>query len=138
LAHNAKEVPKRWLFTRGVEISPSGRFVVVIHGAPPKTLEVYDIRDSRVIADRAMCFGGTGYSIAWSPDEKLLVVNGDNTCSVLEMPTLKLRHEFPMECPCFARFSPSSQFLALGSWTKSFIIPTEHLEAFVAEQTKCA
>jgi len=30
LAHNAKEVPKRWLFTRGVEISPSGRFVVVI------------------------------------------------------------------------------------------------------------
>ena len=118
-----------------MEVSPSGRLLAVIHGAPPGTLEIYDIEQSQVIASRRVQFGGTGQSIGWSPDEKLIAINGDNKCFVLEMPDLSVRDEFPLRYPCFTGFSPTSRFLALGSWRTSFIVPFDYLPTF-AEKMK--
>jgi hypothetical protein len=124
------ELPKRWSFIGGLRVSPSGRLLGVIHGAPPEKLEVYDIKRSRVIGRRRVPSGGTRHSIAWSPDERLLGVNSDHSCLVLEMPSLTVRHEIPLRYSCYVGFSPSSRFLALGSWTSSFIVPMDHLAAF--------
>lgn len=124
------ELPQRWSFISALQVSPSGRLLGVVHGAPPEMIEIYDIARSRVISRRAVRFGGTGCSIGWSPDEKLLAVNGDHRCLVLEMPDLTVRHEFPLRYPCYMRFSPSSRFLALGSWSASFIVSLDYLATF--------
>lgn len=133
-----RELPQRWSFISALKVSPSGRLLGIIHGAPPETLEVYDIERSRVIARRAVRFGGTGCSIGWSPDEKQLAINGDHRCWVLELPELTVQHEFPLRYPCYVGFSPSSRFLALGSWSTSFIVPLDYLPTFAEKRTSDA
>jgi len=126
-----RELPRRWSFIRALQVSPLGQYLAVIYGAPPEAVEIYDIKRSIVVARRAVRFGGTGCSVGWSPDEKLLVINGDEQFLVLEMPNLTERYVFPFRYPCHVVISPSSRFLALGSWTKSFIVPLDHLPQFV-------
>jgi WD40 repeat protein len=129
-ADECQELPQRWSFISALQVSPSGRLLAVIYGAPPETMDIYDIEQSRVIARRAVRFGGTGCSIAWSPDERVLVINGDHRCLVLEMPKLRVRYEFALRYCCHVGFSPTSRFLALGSWSSSFIVPFDHLATF--------
>jgi WD40 repeat protein len=127
---DCRQLPERWPFISALQVSPSGRLLGVIHGAPPRMIEIYDIERSRVIVRRAVRFGGTGCSIGWSPDEKLLAINGDHRCLVLEMPKLVVRHDIALRYACHVGFSPSSRFLALGSWSTSFIVPLDYLSAF--------
>ena len=119
---NARELPQRWSFIRALQVSPSGRYLAVIHGAPPRTLEIYDIETSSVTGHRTVRYGGTGCAIGWSPDENLLATNGDEMCFVFEMPALTLRHEFSMQYPCFLGYSPTGRYFAAGSWKTSFVI----------------
>lgn len=125
-----RELNQRWSFIGALQVSPSGRWLAVVYGAPPKSLEIYDIEQSKVVASYAMQFGGTRISIGWSPDETRVAINGDHKCYVLEMPKLNLRHEFPLAYPCYMGFSPTSKFLAVGSWEKSFIVSFDYLSAF--------
>jgi WD40 repeat protein len=125
-----RELGQRWSFIGALQVSPSGRLLAIIHGAPPKTMEIYDIEESQVVASRAMQFGGTKISIGWSPDEKLIAINGDQKCFVLERPKLAVRNEFAMRYPCYMGFSPTSKFIAFGSWRTSFIVPFAYLPTF--------
>jgi WD40 repeat protein len=127
---DSRELAQDWSFIGALQISPSGRRLAVIHGSPPETLEVYDIEHSRVVARRAVRSGGTPCSISWSSDEGLLALNGDDRCLVLEMPKLVVRHEFALRYISYVAFSPSSRFLALGSWSTSFIVPFDYLATF--------
>jgi WD40 repeat protein len=126
----ARELARRWPSIWALQVSPSGRFLAVVFGAPPETLQIYDLKTSRVLARRVIAFGGTGCSIGWSPDESLLATNGDERCLVLEMPKLRVRHEFSLPDACFVGFSPSGRYFAAGSWTTSFVVPLEHLAQF--------
>jgi WD40 repeat protein len=134
-AGECRELAQRWSFIAALQVSPTGRMLAIIHGAPPKTMEIYDIEKSRVVASRAVRFGGTSISIGWSPVETLIVINGDQRCFVLEMPKLTVRNEFALRYPCYMGFSPTSRFLALGSWRTSFIVPVDYLPTF-AESSK--
>jgi WD40 repeat protein len=125
-----RELPQSWPFISGLQVSPSGRLLAVIYGASSETMEIYDIDRSRIVARRAVHFGGTGCSIGWSPDERLLAINGDHRCFVLETSTLEVRHQFTLRYPCYVGFSPSSQFLAVGSWSTSVIVPFDYLATF--------
>jgi WD40 repeat protein len=136
----ARELSKGWSDIYSSQISPSGRSLAVVHGTPPKTLDVFDLKCSCIVASHTWTFGGiAGCSIGWSNDERILILNGQDDdcsgkCQVLEMPSLSVRHEFAMEYPSFFRFSPSGRFLALGSAKKGFIIPTECLGEFAANR----
>src|SRR5690606_34972597 len=123
-----------WSFISALKISPSGRFLAVIHGAPPTSLDIYDIVHERVISQHQVEFGGSGCSVAWSPDERYLAFNGDQKFFVFEMPGLTLLCEFPIRFPCFGGFSPSGRYLGIGSWQKSFVVPVEMLGAFAESQ----
>ncbi len=125
-----QELPRRWSFICAMQVSPSGRYVGVVHGAPPETFEVYDLEAFRTVSQCEVEFGGTGCSLSWSSDEMLIATNGKQKCRVLEMPSLSCRHDIRMEYPCFVGFSPSSRFLALGSWSESFIVPVDSLVSF--------
>lgn len=125
----AEQLPKEWEAIRGLQVSPSGRFLALAHGTPPDTLEIYDIARSRTVAQCAWS-GSPGCSIVWSRDEKTLVANGDECFRVYALPKLKVVRELPVQYPCFAQFSHDEEFVALGSWKKSFVIPTGYLDEF--------
>ena len=127
---NGRELPQRWPSIETLQVSPSGRLLAVVYGASPKTLEIFDIEHSRVIASRVVEFGRGGDSVGWSPDESFLAVNGDHRCLILEVPTLITQHDFALPYLCHVGFSPSSRFLALGSWETSYIVPLDHLPEF--------
>ncbi len=137
----ASELSKAWHDVCGSQISPSGRFLAIVYGTPPQTLDVFDLKSSCIVASHSWSFGGiAGCSIGWSNDERIIMVNGrgddgSGRCRLLEMPSLTVRHEFMMEYPSFFRFSASGRLLALGSAKRGFIIPTDHLCAF-AESRK--
>lgn len=46
----AEVLPREWTAIWGLQVSPSGRFIAVVHGTPPDTLEIYDIARSKTIA----------------------------------------------------------------------------------------
>jgi len=137
-ASDSQELAQRWSFISALQVSPSGRLLAVIHGAPPEAIDIYDIERARVIAQRTVRFGGTGCSVGWSPDERLLAMNGDHRSLVLEMPKLGVMHEFSLRYSCYAGFSPSSRFVALGSWSTSFIVPVDYLAAFAESRRRAA
>lgn len=125
----AEQLPKEWAAICGLQVSPSGRFLALVYGTPPDTLEIYDIGRSRTVAQCAWS-GSPGCSIAWSRDEKTIVANGDDCFRMYALPKLKVVRELPAQYPCFAQFSPAEDFIALGSWKKSFVIPTDYLDEF--------
>lgn len=122
----AEELPKEWVAICGLQVSPSGRFLALVYGTPPDTLEIYNIARSRTVA-QCPWSGSPGCSIAWSKDEKTIIVNGDDCFRMYALPKLRVLRELPAQYPCFVRFSPSEDFIALGSWKKSFVIPTDYL-----------
>jgi WD40 repeat protein len=126
-AAKAESLPKEWEAIWGLQVSPSGRFVAIVHGTPADTLEIYDIEHSRTVA-QCPWSGSPGCSIAWSRDERMIVTNGDDCFRVYELPALKVALEVPAPFPCFARFSPNEEFIALGSWKQSRVIPTASLK----------
>lgn len=125
----AEQLPKEWEAIWGLQVSPSGRFLALVHGTPPDTLEIYDIARSRTVA-HCPWSGSPGCCIAWSRDEKTLVANGDDCFRIYALPKLKVVRELPVQYPCFAQFSSDEDFIALGSWKKSFVIPTDYLDEF--------
>jgi WD40 repeat protein len=125
----AEKLPREWEAIWGLQVSPSGRFLALVHGTPPNTLEVFDIARSRTVA-RCRWNGSPGCSIAWSSDEKMIVTNADNCFRMHALPGLRVVRELPAQYPCFVQFSPSGEYLALGSWKHSFIIPTDSLADF--------
>jgi WD40 repeat protein len=130
-----EQLPKEWEAIWGLQVSPSGRFLALVHGTPPDILEIYDIARSRTVAQCSWS-GGPGCSIAWSRDEKSLVANGDDCFRVYALKKLKVVCELPVQYPCFVQFSPTEDLIALGSWKKSFVIPTDYLDEF--ERTRGA
>jgi WD40 repeat protein len=137
-SYDCRELPQRWSFIVAMQVSPSGRFLGIAHGMlPQKMIDIYDIEHSRLVASPAMRFSNVS-SIGWSPDEKLLAIIGDEKCFVFEMPDLAVRHTFPLRYGCHVGFSPSSRFLALGSWSTSFIVPLDCLTTFVESRRKDA
>ena len=129
---NARELPHRWSFISRLQISPSGRYLAVVHGPPPDTLEIYDIHTSSVSACRSVRCGGTPCVIGWSPDETVLALSGDHMCHLFEMPSLAVRCEFALRYACFVGFSNSGRYFAAGSWSTSLVMLTEEIEAFAA------
>lgn len=129
-------LPQRWSFVYLLQVSPSGRFLGVIYGAPPETLDIYDMEKKEVILQKAVSFGGSGCSVGWSSDESQFTICGEGKAIVLTFPRLDVLHEIPMKYPCFSDFSPSGKFLALGSWKQSFIVPMDHMDVFIKERNK--
>ncbi|MEI8010885.1 MAG: WD40 repeat domain-containing protein [Candidatus Omnitrophota bacterium] len=128
--NNYFELPQQWPFIVDLKVSPSGRFLGVIYGAPPRTIEIFDLKKLEVIMRQNAVFGGTGYSLDWSNDEKLIAVNCNNQVQIFNFPDLSLQHQIPIKYPCFVGFSTSSKFISLGSWCQSFIVPIKYLNEF--------
>jgi WD40 repeat protein len=125
-----RELPHRWRSVQAIQLSPSGRSLAVIHITGHDILEIVSVPGGRPLARKPMRIGGCPSSVQWSADEKLLAVMSDEKCFVLQMPSLKPLHKINIPYGCYAAFSPSGRFLAIGSWKQSFIVRVDELDVF--------
>jgi WD40 repeat protein len=125
-----REIPHRWRSIQALQLSPSGRSLAAIHITGRDTLEIVSVPAGRVLKRKPMRIGGCPSTVHWSADEKLLVVMSDEKCFVLQMPSLKPLHKLNVPYGCYASFSPTGRFLAIGSWKQSYIVPVDQLDTF--------
>ncbi len=130
------ELPIRRSFISHLQISPSGRFLGIIHRQPKTSFEIFDLKHLKTVASQNVEMGGSGAFVSWSPDEQYVALTGKDKFLILDAPQLTLKYEIPASYPCFTGFSPSGRYLALGSWDSSFIVPIDHLAGFVESRAK--
>jgi WD40 repeat protein len=130
------QLPLEWPFINSLQLSPSGKYLSVIYDTPDHKHEIYELKTMRLLFKQPIKYGGSGISVAWSDDESFLSYCGDNEILVLEFPEMSLLHQIPMQYPCFTGFSPSATHIALGSWSKSFVVPVSELASFEAQKKK--
>lgn len=130
------ELPIQRSFISHLQISPSGRFLGIIHQQTKVTLEIYDLKHLKTVAVHNIDTGGSGNFMSWSPDEQFVVVTGKDKFLILEAPQLSLKYEIPASYPCYTEFSPSGRYLALGSWDSGLVVPVDHLADFVKSREK--
>jgi WD40 repeat protein len=127
-------IPQKWPCVGGLQLAPTGEQIALVFGAPPSEMIVADIQTGIVKAQLPYACGGTGIWLAWSQDEQSLAVNGNHACMIYSWPSLEKAYAFPIAYPCFIRFSPSKRYLAVGSWQRSYIVPTVELSTFIKAQ----
>jgi WD40 repeat protein len=130
------QLPQEWPFIKSLQLSPSGQYISVIYGTSEMMHEIYELKTMRLLVKQPIKYGGSGISVAWSDNEALFSCCGEDKVIVTKFPEMNLTHEIPMHYPCFVGFSPSFTHIALGSWSKSFIVPMQGLDSFEAQQKK--
>ena len=130
--HPEAEISVRDAYVDSVSLSPEGRRLAVLqmNASAEFSLKVIDLSEGSAIACRGVDPGGTNRSLAWSPD-------GSRLCSV-EKGQLSVFDSTSLECvarhvdayPCDVEFSPDGTRIAIGSWEKGTVLPTDQLEPF--------
>jgi WD40 repeat protein len=94
---------------------------VVSHG-----LQLWDVRSEEPKLLRktsALSVSGTGRAVAWSPTGETLALAGATEVSVFTSALSEIWRT-DLEYSCDVAYSPSGDLLALGAWSKGFVIAT--------------
>ena len=114
-------------FVLASSLSPDGQFIAVVHGAPPKSLSVFNLISGACVGNAEIQLGGSGGDVAWSPDQRQIALVEDGAVRLYTVPDLTQTHEIFLEYPCSVVFSPDGLTLAIGSWTMGWLLPIEVL-----------
>lgn len=101
-------------FVSSAAISPSGKLLALVHGAPPNVLSVIETDTGETIASTTIDAGGTGSNLAWSVVGKLGVVEENFVRFYSD--SLKFLGEHSTPYACDLSFSPDGETVAIGSW----------------------
>lgn len=112
-------------FLRSSALSPDGKFLAVVFGAPPTTLQVFSLTDQMVVHTQSVSSGGSGSAMRWSRCSRYLGFAQKGLLSVVEAPSFGSVCDYPMEYPCSIDFSPDAALVALGSWSSGKITSLE-------------
>ncbi|MDQ8731122.1 WD40 repeat domain-containing protein [Bradyrhizobium sp. LHD-71] len=112
---------------RSLAISIDGQYLAVVHGAPPDSLSVFQLRNGARAATIPVAVGGTSAAVRWSSDGRLLVSVQDEAVVVYAWPGLQELHRLALPFPSDAAFSPPGDALALGSWKVGWVLPFDAL-----------
>lgn len=119
---NIREVFSDHEITGCSTISPTGRFFAAAHF---KEFTVTDLKTSKVIG--RLPIGTYSKKMAWSHDERFIGLSVADVYHVLEMPSLKVRHQFSIQYANSITFSPSLKYVAV----KGHIVPMDYLDTFI-------
>jgi hypothetical protein len=112
-------------FLRSSALSPDGRLLAVIFGAPPTTLQIFSLPEQTIVHSRQVVPGGTGCALRWSKDSGYLGFVNRDRISVIEAPSFDDVWAHILEYPSDLDFSPDAALVALGSWSTGKIVRFE-------------
>jgi WD40 repeat protein len=121
-ANRPSTMPVARRFITCISLSPSASRLAVLYGAPPTTLEICDVATGRILASAQVELGGSGASVAWSPDESLLGCVERRGISLFHATSLLRTHLIEMPYPASVSFSPHGRLLGLASWEQGRIL----------------
>jgi len=112
-----------WRFIKAAEISPDGLWLAVLHQLKGATFQVdiVDLSSERVLSSAPVTFGGSNFSLAWSPDGLHLACVRGGGVTLFDAPSLRIASEVACAYACHVAFSPDGQFLAIGAWEQGTV-----------------
>lgn len=117
-------------FITVLSLSPSASRIAVLYGAPPDALEIIDLSTADILAYARVDLGGSGSSVAWSPDESVLGCVERHRISLFEASSLRRTHMIPLRYPSAVTFSADGGLLGLASWEQGRILDIADLQTF--------
>lgn len=115
--------------------SPDGSRIAVIHmkAASELSLQVVDLSTGKYCGRRSILFGGTAWSLGWSPDGALLCCVERGQLSVFDSSSLRLLGRCLDPYPCSVDFSSDGEHIAIGSWEKGMVLRADQIETMSQE-----
>lgn len=126
LMNDEQIVEGDWRYVKAAALSSNARQIAVLHQLADARLRV-DVVNRETGEVRSVApfpYGGTNFSIAWSHDDRYLAYVGNREIVVLDSNTLEFVVAYEDQYPCFVGFSPTDEYLALGSWTQGTVVST--------------
>jgi WD40 repeat protein len=112
-------------FVRSSALSPDGRLLAVICGAPPTSLQIFSLADQSIVHTQQVTSGGTASAIRWTPCSRYLGFVQKGLLSVIEAASFQAVCHHVMEYPSSIDFSSDGCLVALGSWSSGKVVPFE-------------
>jgi WD40 repeat protein len=130
--HPEAEISVGDAYVESVSLSPEGRRLAVLqmNACAEFSLRIIDLSEGSAIACRGVDPGGTNRSLAWSPDGSRLCCVEKGQLSVFDSTSLEYVARHVDAYPCYVEFSPDGTRIAIGSWEKGTVLPTDQLEPF--------
>ena len=113
--------PRRIPFVWASAISPDGRLMIVVCGAPPDTLALYRADDGAEVASTSFEAGGTGAVVCWSPDGRFIGAVKNHGIMIYDSSVLKPVSNLSVPYASDIVFAPQGHLLAVGSWEAGYV-----------------
>jgi hypothetical protein len=115
--------PCRFPFARSSAATEQGDRLAVVHGAPPTSLTVVRLADGEELATLPVRCGGSGWTVRWSRDGKLLGSVQKDKIVFYETERYSPVGEVSLPFPSDVSFSPVHDVVGLGSWSAGLALP---------------
>jgi WD40 repeat protein len=129
-ANRPSVMPVARRFISCISLSTSASRLAVVHGAPPNTLEIFDVATGRILVSAEVELGGSGPSLGWSPDDSLLGCVERRRVSLFQSDSLLRTHIIEMPFPASIRFSALGGLLGLASWEQGRVLDMAEMEPY--------
>ena len=111
-----------WSSLSTIALSPTGDAVAARHGAREKAVDVVRIVTGERLASSLCTTGGTGEHLAWSPDNRAIVLVEKGGFSFRDVGTLREIGWLPSQYPSHVQFAPDGRLIALGDWSTGIVV----------------
>lgn len=117
-----RTVDRAWDGLSSIALSPIGDAVAVRYGARESALDVIRISTGERLASSPCSTGGTGDDLAWSPDNRAIVLVEKGGFSFRDVSTLREIGWLPSQYPSHVKFAPDGSLIALGDWSAGIVV----------------
>lgn len=126
----AEIIQSNWSYVLAISLSSDGGRLAVlqIHKSGEFTLGVHSLSGDLKVQSRTVLWGGTNYSLAWSPNGATIACVGSGQISLFDSATMSLVAKQSVPYPSHVEFSPNGELLAIGSWEQGMVVRVEDLE----------
>lgn len=128
--HEAEIIQSNWGYVLAISLSPNGGKLAVlqIHKSGEFTLGVHSLSGDLKVQSRTVLWGGTNYSLAWSPNGATIACVESGQISLYDCTTMSPVAKQSVPYPSHVEFSPNGELLAIGSWEQGLVVRIEDLE----------
>lgn len=105
-------------------LSQDGSLICVVN---TKAVAVFRLADGVLLGTAPHTYGGTSFSVAWSPEGLEVGVVGKHVVTLYSAPDLSELNTIPLQYASDIRYSPDGLSIALGSWGSGLLIPRSEL-----------